>query len=324
MPFVKLDCGILNSTLWFERTAREIFITALLMAEPFDTAESLPQIAIGSLDYTGWSVPPGWYGFVPAASVGILHRAGVSEGPEGLAALASLGEPDASSRSTEFEGRRLIRVDGGFVVLNFMRYRERDYTSAERSRRYRDKKREEALEQHTRAEVVPHRSATVPHRDRSSSHRDITQAEAEAEAEAERRREERAALRADAHATPPVLTFPVVGQKGPTWDLSQAQIDAWQQSYPDVDILAECRKALAWVQANRRKTARGMPRFLVAWLNRATNASSSRPVPAHTSVEPEPEAFYDPSICRHPEPRCAHRVMCGIRSDIEARKATSR
>ncbi len=137
MPFVKLDCGILNSTLWFERTAREIFITALLMAEPFETLEPMPQIAIGSLDYTGWEVPAGWYGFVAAAGIGILHRAGVDEGPDGMSALASLGEPESTSRSPEFDGRRLVRVDGGFLVLNFIKYREKDSTTAERSRRWR-------------------------------------------------------------------------------------------------------------------------------------------------------------------------------------------
>jgi hypothetical protein len=32
MPFVKLDCEILKSSLWYERLQRELFITSLLMA----------------------------------------------------------------------------------------------------------------------------------------------------------------------------------------------------------------------------------------------------------------------------------------------------
>lgn len=160
MPFVKLDCGILNSTLWFERECREVFLTALLMAEPFETQEPLAQIAIHSLDNTGWFVPPGWYGFVPAAGIGIIHRAQVDE-KLGFAALAKLGDPEQSSRSPEFEGRRLVRVDGGFIVLNYMKYRDRDYTAAQRQRRYRQRQRSR--------------------RDSTQSHRHITQAEAEAE-----------------------------------------------------------------------------------------------------------------------------------------------
>ena len=156
MPFVKLDCGILNSTLWFAREAREVFITALLMAEPYEVRAPEPQLEVNSLNATGWSVPPGWYGLVPAAGVGIIHRAGVEIGA-GLTALEVLGAPEVSSRSQDHDGRRLVRIDGGYIVLNFMRYRDRDYTSAERSRRYRQR-------------VASRRSATV-------THRDITQAE---------------------------------------------------------------------------------------------------------------------------------------------------
>jgi hypothetical protein len=67
-----------------------------------------------------------------------------------------------------------------------------------------------------------------------------------------------------------VLAFPCDGSTR-TWTLTDAQVQAWSEAYPSLDVLAECRKALVWVQANRRKTARGMPAFLVGWLNRATN-----------------------------------------------------
>jgi hypothetical protein len=165
MPFVKLDCGMLNSTLWFEREAREVFITALLMAEPREFLERVQQIEVRTLDPTGWEAPPGWYGFVPAAGVGILHRARV-EKKAGYTALETLGKPEDSSRSQDFEGRRLIRIDGGYIVLNYMKYRDRDYTAAERQRRYRERK-----------------AAKGSHRDNGALHRNITQAEAEAEVE---------------------------------------------------------------------------------------------------------------------------------------------
>ena len=80
-------------------------------------------------------------------------------------------------------------------------------------------------------------------------------------------------------STPTVLTYPTVGTYR-TWALTQGQIDRWRESYPNVDVLAECRKAQAWVEANqvKRKTAGGMPRFLVQWLNRVVETASSRPV----------------------------------------------
>jgi len=140
MPFVKLDCGMLDSTIWSDREAREVFLTALLMAQPWELTEPMPQIEVQSLEETGWVIQPGWYGFVPAAGSGIIRRAGIDK-DEGIRALERLGQEEAESRSPEFGGRRLARVNGGFVVLNFMKYRERDYTAAERQRRYRERQK---------------------------------------------------------------------------------------------------------------------------------------------------------------------------------------
>ena len=150
MPFVKLDCGILDSTLWPDRPAREVFLTALLMAEPFELHEPAPQLAVSNLDETGWIVPAGWYGFVRAAGTGIVRRAELSR-EDGLLALERLGAPEPDSRSAAYEGRRLVRINGGFLVLNFMHYRERDYTTAERSARYRAKQKRDTSSRARRA-----------------------------------------------------------------------------------------------------------------------------------------------------------------------------
>jgi hypothetical protein len=92
-------------------------------------------------------------------------------------------------------------------------------------------------------------------------------------------------------SSPAVLSFPVVGDpKQPIWALTQGQLAQWAQAYPNLDILAECRKALAWLAANpaKRKTARGMGAFLVNWFNRATDrggsAQSIRPAPVAAEV----------------------------------------
>lgn len=79
-----------------------------------------------------------------------------------------------------------------------------------------------------------------------------------------------------------VLEFPVVGAQGPVWGLSETLVAEWRALFPNVDVLAEARKALAWLRANegRRKTANGMPRFLVRWLTRAVD--DRRPVGVST------------------------------------------
>lgn len=144
MPFVKLDTGILDSTLWVERECREVFITALLMAEPFELLEPTSQISVRSLQETGFIIPAGWYGFVHAAGPGIVRRALVEQ-EQGLIALERLGSPDPGSRSKEFEGRRLVRVDGGYLVLNFIAYREKDASNADRQRRWRERQKLKSL-----------------------------------------------------------------------------------------------------------------------------------------------------------------------------------
>lgn len=165
MPFVKLDCGILDSTLWMDKDAREIFITALLMAVPRTYDEPVEEIETRDTKITGWSVPAGNYGFVPAASVGICYRAGLDQ-ERGLDALSRLASPEPESRSPDFDGKRMIRIDGGFLVLNFKKYRDKDHTAAARARRYREKKRNAV--------------STTRHAVTDS---DVTQAEAEAYAE---------------------------------------------------------------------------------------------------------------------------------------------
>lgn len=74
--------------------------------------------------------------------------------------------------------------------------------------------------------------------------------------------------------SPSVLTFDTVG-KTKTWELTQAQLEKWRSMYPNLDVLGECRKALAWSQAKpeNRKTFAGMPVFLVRWMNRAVETS---------------------------------------------------
>jgi hypothetical protein len=141
MPSVKLDTAILDSTLWADRDAREIFITALLLAEPFDMGppDSLEQLDVRTGAVMGFEPPPGPYGLVGASGAGIVRRALVELEP-GLDALQRLGAPDPMSRTSAHGGRRLIRINRGYLVLNFALYRDKDTTAAARARRYRQNK----------------------------------------------------------------------------------------------------------------------------------------------------------------------------------------
>jgi uncharacterized protein YdaU (DUF1376 family) len=73
--------------------------------------------------------------------------------------------------------------------------------------------------------------------------------------------------------SPTVLTFPTIGNHGPEWRLSERQVAEWKALFPGLDVTSEARKALAWIQAQpeRRKTTRGMRKFIVSWLTRTVD-----------------------------------------------------
>lgn len=71
---------------------------------------------------------------------------------------------------------------------------------------------------------------------------------------------------------PALLTFPCIGKPGEPreWGLTTDYVAELAEAYSGIDVLAESRRALVWIRANRPKTARGMKRFLTSWLDRAT------------------------------------------------------
>ena len=115
MPFVKLDCKILDKSIWRESPeVKIVWITILAMADSD--------------------------GLVEAAIPGIADRAKVSL-EETEKAITTFQQPDKWSSSQDHEGRRIERVKGGFQILNYQEYRDKDYTAAARVKRYRERLR---------------------------------------------------------------------------------------------------------------------------------------------------------------------------------------
>jgi hypothetical protein len=71
---------------------------------------------------------------------------------------------------------------------------------------------------------------------------------------------------------PTLLAFPTIGPIK-EWPFTEALAGELAELYPGHDVLASARAALAWVKAlpSRRKTAKGMRRFLTAWIERDVN-----------------------------------------------------
>ena len=112
------------------------------------------------------------------------------------------------------------------------------------------------------------------------------------------------------------LIYPVQGTHQ-SWQPTAAQVEQWQALYPTLDVAQELRSALAWTLANpsKRKTARGMPRFLSAWLTRSAvdvyRSIGVRTRLTDTDVRREYYAWLDAGGCPH-TPRCGNYTTCQV------------
>jgi len=117
--YTKLHRSILGSSIWFEpATTVKVWVCLLALA-----------------DETG---------HVFISPRGLLQTAAVSK-QELDAAIGTLSAPDIDSTSPAEDGRRIVKVQGGWFLVNHAQYRgketDRKVAAAERQKRYRDKQR---------------------------------------------------------------------------------------------------------------------------------------------------------------------------------------
>lgn len=106
MGFTKLDAGIIESSIWDESAeTRVVWITFLARCDE--------------------------NGFVRGTNNTIARAANVPQ-PAADAAINVLESPDAHSRTPDNDGRRIQRKDGGWLVLNYLAFREKEYQAQRR------------------------------------------------------------------------------------------------------------------------------------------------------------------------------------------------
>lgn len=113
--YAKIFGSILDSSVWEEAAStRIVWITMLVMADE--------------------------NGFVKGVEAGLANRARVSR-VDCRQALEILTAPDIESQDQDFGGRRIEKVEGGWLVLNYRKYRElrtrEQQKKAERQKRWR-------------------------------------------------------------------------------------------------------------------------------------------------------------------------------------------
>jgi len=249
--FTKLFSSLTDSTIWAEdNDTRILWITMLAMADK--------------------------NGYVGAAIPGLAARARISiEATE--RGLAKFMAPDPYSRSKDNDGRRLEIADRGWRLLNYQRYRDmRD----EESRREYERLRKREQRNRAKSHDVPN-CPDCPQLSPDVVDSPAMSAQAEAEADPERSgsdSSEPPGQVAPEPTVPPVMVFPTSG-KVKTWGMPEALRQTLQDAFPGVEIVSECRRALAWCTANqaKRKTARGMPAFLTRWVSSAQDKGNAMP-----------------------------------------------
>lgn len=84
------------------------------------------------------------------------------------------------------------------------------------------------------------------------------------------------------------------------YGVTQSMIDGWKELYPAVDILAQLRKMKGWCEANptRRKTRRGIERFINGWLAKEQDKPQQTAQPQYQSRTfiPKPDYSQDVDI----------------------------
>jgi len=136
MGFTKLDEGILRSSIMAEDPATfKVWIAFLASCGP-DGVARVSAVFISS---------------VCRLDPSIVHKA-----------IARLEAPDPDSRSEAFEGRRIKKVDGGWFIVNYEKYRAFKYSEeseAVRKREYRRRKKE--VQERDNVPTSPGRSASA-------------------------------------------------------------------------------------------------------------------------------------------------------------------
>lgn len=65
-----------------------------------------------------------------------------------------------------------------------------------------------------------------------------------------------------------------------TYQVAETDINKWGELYPAVNVEQELRGMIGWLDANpkKRKTRKGIKRFINSWLSRAQDSGGSSPI----------------------------------------------
>lgn len=232
-------------------------------------------------------------GFIPDYEIAGLE----DERPDAVIAAMAYGDEGMGAMLERDE------VRGGWVVRNYLKYQP-SKASVEEKAEIERKRKADYRASRSRPQDVPRHVPSMSQECPVGTNGDVPHVSQACPAPTEPNRTEpnrtepvksvSSEPAQTAASEPPLLTFPTVGTGAKSWALTASRLAQWREAYPGLDVMAECRKALAWCDANptKRKTASGMPAFLVTWLNKSTNSGGPKlAAPANDARERNRLAF---------------------------------
>jgi hypothetical protein len=226
--FTKLFSSIVTSTIWQEDPeTKVVWITLLALADP--------------------------EGFVDGTVPGIANIARISVKKTRIA-INKLESPDPDSRTPDYDGKRIAKVDGGWILLNYAKYRKvRDMDE-----------RKEYMRQYMQDYRKHHVNNPVNNVNNVNQCKPQL-AHTEAEAEAELKNTKR-------HS---ILVWFDYENRTLTGLTDQDYLD-WSEAFPAVDVRQEIKSACQWLIDNPTKRKKQVRRYLTNWLRRTQERGGSR------------------------------------------------
>ena len=164
------------------------------------------------------------------------------------------------------------------TITNFSEMVGSETTSAKRVREWRKKKEEQkALQCNTDVNynvTQEYRDKSIEYRDKSIEYRDIENKEKDIVQSDLKNRIE-----------PSIIQLTLNDKT--LYDVTQSDFNEYEELYPNVDVMQELRKMKGWLNANptKRKTKRGIKRFINNWLSR----EQDKPKPNNIRKESTPK-----------------------------------
>lgn len=215
-------------------------------------------------------------GVVLASVPGLAGRAKVGV-EECRAALKRFQMPDEDSSSKVCEGRRIEPIEGGWRLINHIKYRDLKDSESEKERkaqwwrenRGKHPQTEEALDEKLAKLANPSANSTklASLAISSSSKRSTPLAPSD----------EKTPHPLVPASSPNLVSLPkVTWTESGGFDVDPRVLEGWQKACPALDLATEIAKAHAWVIGNPKNRKSNWQRFLTSWVLRAQDRAPAR------------------------------------------------